>query len=610
MKKILTLLCLLPSMAFAVSYEALGLEALPDNLNWIEGDPGEPFGSPNAIQGGTFRTNILSYPLTLRTVGPDSNSSTRGIILENQWSLTSLHDNTEEIVPVLAHSWAYDEDGKTIYYKLRPEVTWSDGEAVTADDYVFTLEFMRSEKIVAPWYNNYYTEQIVDIKKYDDHTISVTAGTRKPPIDLHLSVGVSPTPQHFYTLTDSFVTDYNWQIVPNTGPYIITERSLQRGKGKFVELERKEDWWGDEFAQFDNRFNAKRIRYTVIRDNNIAYRNFERGNLDVFGLVLPELWHQRATGEAYDNGYIHRLKAYTDTRQPARGFFLNQNDPLLGIKDVRLGLQHSMNWDMLLNGLLRGDYERLPQHYTGYGDYSNPDIVPRSYDLEKAGEYFSAAGFATRGSDGIRVDDQGRRLSFTVTYGTSVHNDRLVLLKEEAKKAGVELQLELLDAQTSFRKSQEKRHQIAWSGWSTGFRPAYWQHYHSDNADKPQTNNITNMKVAELDPLIEAYRASEIEAEKIELSHQIQQILHDEAALIPSYMVPYTRLGYWRWMKLPETNFATKTGGGLFDLFNPVSGGQFWIDRDVKKATEDAMDDDETFEPVYIEDRTWKPNFG
>ena len=44
-----------------------------------------------------------------------------------------------------------------------------------ADDYIHTLEFMRSDKIVAPWYNNYYSEQILDVKKYDDHTISVTS---------------------------------------------------------------------------------------------------------------------------------------------------------------------------------------------------------------------------------------------------------------------------------------------------------------------------------------------------------------------------------------------------------------------------------------------------
>ena len=142
-------------------------------------------------------------------------------------------------MPVLADSWAYDEDGKTIYYKLRPQVRWSDGEPVTADDYIYTLEFMRSDKIVAPWYNNYYSEQILDVKKYDDHTISVTSAVKKPPVDLQLAISISPTPQHFYVLDDNFVLNYNWKIAPNTGPYQITEKSIKRGKGKYIELERK-----------------------------------------------------------------------------------------------------------------------------------------------------------------------------------------------------------------------------------------------------------------------------------------------------------------------------------------------------------------------------------
>ncbi len=596
--------------ALALSYDALGLDALPDNLQWEVGDPGQTFGSSDAKRGGTYRSYIQSYPLTLRTVGPDSNGATRPIVLDNQYSLTGLHPNSETIVPILASAWAYGDDGKTMYFKLRPEVEWSDGEPVTADDYVFAIEFMRSEFIVAPWYNNYYSEQITDVRKYDDHTISVTAGVKKPKIDLQLSVGISPRPQHFHKLNESWVTDNNWAIEPNTGPYQLTKESVRRGKGKYIELERKDDWWGDALPQFANRFNVDKVRYTVIRDPNIAYRTFEKGDLDTFGLVLPELWHQKAKGPLYDNGYIHRLKAYDDTRQPSYGMFMNQADALLSDRNIRLGIHHSMNLDKMIAQVLRGDYERLPQHYTGYGDYSDNSITYRQFDLALADQYFSQAGFTERGPDGIRVNDAGTRLSFEVSYGTPAHTDRLVVLKEEAKKAGLELELKLLDSQNAFKLLLEKRHQIGWSGWSTGFRPAYREHYHSDNAGKPQNNNITNMAVPEIDALIDQYRLEEDVEVKKSLSKQIQGLLFEQAAYIPTYMVPYTRLGYWRWMNLPDTNFATKTGGGLFSLFDSVAGGIFWLDTAEKRATRQALKDDKVFEPVTIIDETWKPTFG
>ncbi len=70
-----------------------------------------------------------------------------------------VHPNTEEPVPSLATHWAFDKDGKTMYFKLNKNAKWSDDTPVTADDYIYTLEFMRSKHIQAPWYNDFYTKR-------------------------------------------------------------------------------------------------------------------------------------------------------------------------------------------------------------------------------------------------------------------------------------------------------------------------------------------------------------------------------------------------------------------------------------------------------------------
>ena len=76
----------------------------------------------------------------------------------------------------------------------------------------------------------------------------------------------------------------------------------------------------------------------------------------------------------------------------------------------------------------------------------------------------------------------------------------------------------------------EKKHDIAWLGWSTGFRPAYWQHFHSDNAHKAQTNNITDISNPIIDNLINKYRESTVELERIQLAHKIESEIaeHDD----------------------------------------------------------------------------------
>lgn len=50
---------------------------------------------------------------------------------------------------------------------------------------------MRSEVIRAPWYNNYFSEEIVDVTAFDEHTISVTAGSEKSERELLNTVGLT-----------------------------------------------------------------------------------------------------------------------------------------------------------------------------------------------------------------------------------------------------------------------------------------------------------------------------------------------------------------------------------------------------------------------------------
>ena len=594
-KKIFFLLMLLPAIAFA--QEA---PQLPTGLAWETNNTAPIFADPNAKKGGTFRTFVPSFPLTLRTVGPNSNSSFRGYILGNQFGLVGMHPDTEEIIPEMATHWAYGKDGKTVYYKLDPEARWSDGKPVTADDYLFTIEFMRSKHIVAPWYNNHYSKMIVNVVKYDDYTISVEGAVAKPKKDLHYYYGLNPTPKHFHKLDEKWVENYNWKISPNTGPYQISKVK----KGKVIEFKRKKDWWAADKRYFKNRFNADKVRVKVIRDYNVAFKHFEKGELDTFGLILPPYWHDKAKGKLYDKGFIHRAWFYNETPQPSSGMYLNQDDEILKDKNVRIGLAHAINVEKTITTVLRNDYERLHSGYIGYGKYTNKNIRARKFDLLKVDEYLNKAGWDKRGEDGIRVKD-GKRLSLRVSYSRKEHNDRLVVIKEEAKKAGIDLQLLLLDQSSAYKNILEKKHQVAWMGWSTGFRPAFWQHYHSDNAHKPQTNNITNTDNKELDALIMQYRDEVDEGKRVELAHKLQQFVHDEASYIPTYSVPYTREGYWRWMQLPK-HLGTKTSGSLFDLFSSSTGGLFWIDEKMKKETLKAKKKGKRFEPVLIKDTRYK----
>ncbi|MCK5884019.1 MAG: ABC transporter substrate-binding protein [Bacteriovoracaceae bacterium] len=568
MKKFIAIISImLLGTAFAVNPK------LPAEIKWETNSKDKVFASPDAKRGGTLREFMMSFPMTLRSVGPDSNGAFRSYLDANKMGLIDLHPETLNWTPALATHWAVGKDFKTVYFKLNKSARWSDGKPVTAKDFAYTLEFMRSKWIYAPWYNNYYSEQIKEVIIYDDHTFAVVGGKKKSRFEALYSYAISATPEHHFRpiLNKEWTKKHNWDIVPNTGAYQIVKIK----KGKSVTFKRVKDWWASDLKYYKNRYNYNKRRINVIRDMNMAFEHFKKGKIDTFGLVLPTYWHKKARGKEFDRGYINKIWYYNQNPQPQYGIWLNnQKWPFADI-NVRKGFAHAMNMDKLIKMVLRGDYERLERFSAGTGKYENKKIRARRFDLKKVKSYMTKAGWARDKETGLWKDSKtGKLFIVEVLYGSAPHTERLVVLKEEALKAGIKLDLKMLDGAASFKTMLEKQHQVAWLGMGAGMIPRYWQYFHSDNAKK-QTNNFTNTNDKELDKLIMSYRNEFSDKKKHKLSQKIQQKIHDLGEFIPTTAVPYFRQGYWSWMKFPKV--LGKRFGGITDY------GVAWIDQDLKK---------------------------
>ncbi len=393
---------------------------LPSGLTWIDNMNEPLFASEEAKFGGTLRTHMSSFPQTLRSVGPDSNSGLRHYFMDGTPKLAARHPNTGNWIPQLAEAWAYGDDNQTVYFKLNPKAKWSDGEKVDADDYLFMLTYNRSKDIVAPWYNDFFTNKIEDVAKIDDYTIAIKSATKMSQEELMIQInlpsnGLQPRPEHFFAnpkkdengdgIEDNFVRKFNFKAEPTTWAYYMSNVK----KGKSVTFKHVgEDWWGYSNRYYKNRYNVEKVRLTVIRDSDIARKHFEKGDLDVFGLVLPSLWHEKADGKPYQQGYIQKFWGYNQTAQGAGGLWMNTSMPLLESRDVRAGIVYASDYDGMLKNVLRGDYLRMPHGMgAGHGAYDRPNNQAPAFDPKKAIRYFEAAGFDKVGPDGIRVNDKG-----------------------------------------------------------------------------------------------------------------------------------------------------------------------------------------------------------
>ncbi len=573
---------------------------LPQGLDWQTGEAVKPLGDPQAIRGGVFHDFIVDFPRTLRVVGPDANGGARQIILDNlALSLLGFDPNSLDPFPALAESWAVSPDKRTYYFRLDPDARFSNGEQITADNYFFAFYFFLSPYINDPWSNNFYSTEFSSITRYDDLTIAITL-PRARADSLEKAAGLRPLPIEFYKdFGPDFVSRYQWKFEPTTGAYELRQADIR--KGRSITMRRIANWWANNKKFWRYHFNPDAVEYKVVRDPNKVYELFLAGQLDWYGLALPEYWYDRAPQAAeIQKGYIRRVVFYNDLPQPTYGVYLNTSDPLLSDVNVRRGIAHSLNYDEVIAQFFRSDYERMRTYAEGYGEYTHSDLRGYDFNLAKAATDFATAGFSARGADGVLTRADGTRLSINLTAAEGPINGTLLILKNEALKAGVEINLDILDSTTAFKKISEKKHQAAFLGFDTTAErfPRYWEMFHSINAI-PQTNNLCNLRDPELDAMIDRYDDATDEAELKDLSWRIQARLETDAAYLPAFMKPWYRLGYWRYIQFPAY-FDTKTSR------SPFESGLYWIDPTLKAQTLSAMKSGETFDDSIQTFDQWK----
>ncbi len=564
---------------------------LPADLKWEDGSEQEEFGSPDAKKGGTYHASIPDYPRTLRPIGQDANEAMREYVQDYFYlQLLNRHPNTLQPFPACAMQWARGADKKTFYFKLDPDARFSDGEPVRADNFLFTFFFMRSNYHKDVWYQEQYFKRYENLTKYDDLTIAITMADAKPDAIEHAG-SVQPTPLGFFkTLGDDYLQAYNWKFQPTTGAYEIKESGLK--KGQSVTLTKVKNWWAKDKKFYRQLFNPDRIELDVIRDPNKVVEVFRNGEIDAFRLNVPELWYKKFPDNdpLVENGYIEKVTFYNQAPVPTYGFYVNSSRPLLNNRDIREGLQHACNWDLVIKQVFYGDYERMNIAQEGFGQFTDTSIKAREFDPAKAAEYFAKAGFTTRGSDGTFQDAQGQRLAFTITNSYKRLESALVVIQQEAKKAGVDLSIETPEPTAAWKKFNERNHDLAFSAFNVSVEmyPRFWEEWHGSNAYekdgkiKTDTNNFTMTADKEMDAWIDRYDKSSDVAEMKELAWKIETKLHESAAFIPAFKMPWYRVGHWRWLKFPD-HFDVRTSRDFEETWT------FWIDEDERKATAAAM---------------------
>ena len=596
---------------------------LPVDIVWETNMDDPPIGSADAIRGGTFNYMISSYPLTFRLMGPNSNDAfaawNRAFTMV--FPLVGRHPVTDNYIPVMATHWSVQEDQRTIFFRLDPDARFSDGTPITADDYVFTMEMMRSEHIVDPFYNNYAELFFESVDKVDDYILRIvgTQPSWRPLSDY----GIWPTPSHAVVLDEEWVdrTTNEFQIA--VGPYTVS--GVERGES--VTFERLEEWWGDDKRYFQGMYNFDRIHLSVIAaERKLDFLRL--GQLDMIVENTSRSWNEEYTFPAVQNGWLRRARVFSEFPSGIYGLHMNLEAPIFQNKDFRTAMQYLFNFERLNRNLMFDSYFRQVSFFEGT-EYANPNIEPYSFDPVKAREHLERAGYrrpddvrgdtllrnirnAVRGliftrsdTDDILVNDRGEPASFTLIYGSKGLERHLTVMQQEYRRAGVDMRLRLLEPGTAFERGLERKYEMTLTARGSNFYPDPRQYLHSDFKSTTNNNNIWGFAMPEVDELIEIYENDLDFEDRRDAMYRIDEIVHDEAFYIPFWTAPFTWLVYWDYIQFPEFFLPRRN-----EPLNITDYFVYWIDPDRKVALEEAMRTGQAF-PVDEEiDKDYYEIFG
>ncbi|HNO85842.1 MAG TPA: peptide ABC transporter substrate-binding protein, partial [Anaerolineales bacterium] len=319
----------------------------------------------------------------------------------------------------------------TLYnFSIRSNAVWHDGQPVTSDDVIFTIEMIKSSGSLFPQDIKDLWSQI-EIKRFDDKTFQFKLPEPFAPFLDYVTFGVLPKHLLETVPADQLATaQFNLQPI-GTGPYKF-ERLLTSG-GQIVGVAlavNKEYYLPSAFIE--------QIVFRFYPDSASALDAYQQG--DVLGV-------SQITNDVLQQALMEPTLSVYTSRLPQLGLvFLNLNNPTVAFLQsdkVRHALLLGTNRELIVSRIMQGqaivaDGPILPGSWAHYDE-----IEHFEYDPDAAAALLKAEGYVIPASGGdVRAKD-GQYLNFTLTHpDDEIHTRIAQAIQSDWALIGVRLDLQ------------------------------------------------------------------------------------------------------------------------------------------------------------------------
>lgn len=512
------------------------------------------------IKSETFYNNLSGTPENLHPIrSTDSYSKiVQSYVIE---SLLERDSDTYKWKSSLAKKWKISRDGKIFTFYLYKDLMWSDGKRLTSQDVKFSLEAFKDPKYggisYIPYFENLESIEIIDDYSFRVKTKNVYFG------NFQVIAGMQVLPKHVYQ-------DHKLKLsntVIGSGPYMVEENI----KGKILVLKKNPNWK----VQSKNPANKgqwlfPKVVFRFIQSDDDALLRIQRGDID-FIAMSPESYTQKTNKQPWGKTVI---KEEIQLKKPKGYSYLGFNFKKDIFKDLRVrkALAHLMN-RQLMNEKFLFNYSALATGpWSFQSEYADPNVKPIIFDPKKAQNFLRQSGWLDSDKDGVlekTIKGQKRDLSFTVIYANSDSEKYLTLYQQELQKAGVKLNLKILDWTSMLRLIDDQKFDVVFLGWGSGsidIDPK--QLWHSDSSKKGGSNFISYHN-PQVDILIDKGRTQLDRNKRIKTFRQVYRLIAKDVPYIFMFVSPYTFYGVRDRIDRPKPNFNYDIGITYWNLKNP-----------------------------------------
>jgi peptide/nickel transport system substrate-binding protein/oligopeptide transport system substrate-binding protein len=516
-------------------------------------------GSAAPARGGTL---VIASGEDVRTLDPavafdEVSSMVTGLLFDTllDYAKTGSPDPTA-LVPSLASSWAISTDRRTYTFHIRERASFSNGEPVVADDFVYAIDRLIAPETAAPAAQFFRgitgaadriagrADHVSGLRAIDPRTLEVRLDAADPSFPLLLAM-TAATP-----LKKSHVESTGARIgeVPlGTGPFVLASHRA----GQVLKLARSPASWRAEGVYLD----AITLRLAVPRDTMML--SFLRGELDLLdGLATDDVvFFTESPAWAPFVARTPLMRVSTEMLNTRRSPFTDRR--------VRQAFNYAINkMDSvrLANGRVIVANGFLPPLMRGH----DPSRKPYPHDPDKARRLLAEAGYPN---------------GFDITY-TTLRDDLLQKIahsiQADLAEVGVRMKVEVLTFPAYLNALTQGELTFAFSGWYMDF-PDPWNFlevkYHGRMIGGANATNETLYDNPDVNRLLDAARAEADIGARLALYRHAEDILFEDCPSV------------WHYFPAALDVRQPYVAGAARHPVRGLSLADAWLDNPTRRAT-------------------------